>query len=91
MLDARQVSQTFQLLEELGYDYVMSVHFDKWHAMLLDTWGEYAPTRCPRDLEAAVQEVCRRTHHLVVDNSWRTFRKRLFRQAPELGLDTNNL
>ena len=85
------MNATFQLLEELGYDYVMAAHFDKWHAMLLDTWGDYAATRCPRDLEEAVAEVCHRTRLLVVDNSWRTFRKRLFLQAPALGLTVLNL
>ena len=85
------MSAAFQLLEELGYDYVMHARFDKWHAMLLDTWGDYADTRCPRDLEEAVAEVCRRTRPLVVDNSWRTFRKRLFLQALALGLNPANL
>ena len=85
------MTDTFQLLEELGYDYVMAGHFAKWHAMLLDTRGDYADTRCPLDLAEAVAEVCRRTRPLVVDNSWRTFRKRLFRKAPALGLNPLHL
>lgn len=82
---------TFLLIQELGYEYVMAGHFPKWHAMLLDTWQDYSATRCAYDLEEAVAEVSRRTRKVVVENSWKAFRKRLLRKAPDLGLNPLNI